>query len=69
MTETQMEYLFNQQKWENPKKFLTTRPATEVAELLSGVTKTHRVLLYNVLSSSQSFEVFSYLEPEIQDSF
>ena len=31
------------------------------------MTKTHRVLLYHALPFHQSFEVFSYLEPDFQD--
>ncbi len=68
MVDIEIESLFNQQKWQELRSLLTTRPAPEVTERLSAVTKTRRVLLYNVLSSSQSFEVFSYLEPDIQDS-
>lgn len=68
MTDTTEESLLAEQKWEKLRTELTTKPAPEVAEILSAMTKTHRVLAYHVLPPPQSFEVFSYLEPEIQDS-
>ncbi|MCA9420788.1 MAG: magnesium transporter, partial [Nitrospira sp.] len=68
MADTQIESLFNQQKWEELQDLLTTKPAPETAEMLSSMTKTHRVLLYHALPSPLSFEVFSYLDPDIQDS-
>lgn len=68
MADTKEEALLEQQQWEELRNVLTTKPAPEVAEMLSAMTKTHRVLLYNVLPPPQSFEVFSYLEPEVQDS-
>lgn len=68
MTDTTEESLLAEQKWEKLRTELTTKPAPDVAEILSAMTKTHRVLAYHVLPPPQSFEVFSYLEPEIQDS-
>ena len=68
MPDPKIESLLKQQKWEELRGLLTTKPEPEVAEILSTMTKTHRILLYHVLPPPQSVEVFSYLEPEIQDS-
>ncbi|MDR4482151.1 MAG: hypothetical protein R3B95_02680 [Nitrospirales bacterium] len=68
MANTQMESLFNQKKWEEIQNLLTDKPSAEIAEMLSTMTKTHRVLLYHALPFHESFEVFSYLEPDFQDS-
>ncbi|WP_342347195.1 magnesium transporter [uncultured Nitrospira sp.] len=68
MADTRMESLFNEQNWEKLQNLLTEKPSPEIAEMLSTMRKTHRVLLYHALPFPQSFEVFSYLEPDIQDS-
>ena len=68
MTDTTEESLVEQKKWEELRTLLTTKPVPEVAEMLSALPKPERVLAYNVLPPSQAWEVFSYLQPEIQDS-
>ena len=63
MAESKIESLLNQQKWEELRSLLATKPLPEVADILSAMTKAHRVLVYHLLPPPQSFEGFSYLEP------
>ena len=68
MADTTEESLVEQKKWEELRTLLITKPIPEVAEMLSALPKPERVLAYHVLPPSQAWEVFSYLQPEIQDS-
>ncbi|MDT7043749.1 magnesium transporter [Candidatus Nitronereus thalassa] len=62
-----IEELIDQQQWEKLQKQIEAQPAPEVADALVTLPQDRQALFFNVLSPSQSAEVFSYLMPEVQE--
>jgi magnesium transporter len=63
-----IERLIEDRRWGQLKELLAEYPIPEVAELLLGLEKRERVLLFRALPRSRANEVFAYLETETQNA-
>ncbi|MEX2640980.1 MAG: magnesium transporter [Balneolales bacterium] len=59
--------LIENQRWTELRESIEDWPVPEVADLMYGLEKSDRVLLFRILPRSLSSELFSYLEPESQN--
>ena len=62
------EELVEQKDWSTLKTLLSTMPPPESADVLMHLARADRVLLFHMMPRSQSVKIFSYLEPDIQES-
>jgi magnesium transporter len=63
-----VERLIEDRKWGQLKELLAEYPVPEVADLLLGLEKRDRVLLFRALPRPRANEVFAYLETETQNA-
>lgn len=59
--------LVSGRRWSKLKDFLTARPVADIADLLSGLEKPERVIVFRCLPRTLGAEVFAYLEPDDQN--
>lgn len=63
-----VEDLVEKRKWSQLRKFLSDRPAPEIADLLLELHKNSRVIVFRLLPRQFAADVFSYLESRERDA-
>ena len=65
---TTWEDLGKRKEWDRLQSLLSALELPEAADVLSTLNRTDRVLVFHMMPRHRSAEIFSYLEPEIQES-
>lgn len=68
MLNSTLKELVEQQEWARLEALLSTMPSPEAADVLSSLSTTDRARLFHMMPRSQSVDVFSYLNSDVQQS-
>jgi magnesium transporter len=69
VTGSTVEELLRQRRWGEVRQALEDWPAPDIADLMYGLEKPDRMLIFRFLPRDQSAEVFSSLDPKSRDDF